>query len=123
MSNEKVFVIPRNDGEAVEIGKVLEQVPEAEVLTTAQTWGASWDNLEPEIKDAMQQAAAEGKEIYGVELQGKAPEGCENIDHHSYDGGKDDRSNPLSSLEQVAKLVNVELTKLRARRPAALAVG
>ena len=32
MSNEKVFVIPRNDGEAVEIGKVLEQVPEAEVL-------------------------------------------------------------------------------------------
>lgn len=33
MSNEKVFVIPRNDGEAVEIGKVLEQVPEAEVVT------------------------------------------------------------------------------------------
>lgn len=31
MSNEKVFVIPRNDGEAVEIGKVLEQVPEAVV--------------------------------------------------------------------------------------------
>ena len=44
--------------------------------------------------------------VYGVELQGET---CyHNIDHHIY--GKDDRSNPKSSLEQVAEILGVRMS-------------
>lgn len=46
--------------------------------------------------------------VYGVELQGTAPAGCVNIDHHCYEN--DDRSNEKSSLEQVAEILGHKLS-------------
>ncbi len=42
-----------------------------------------------------------------LNLQGDS-NGAINVDHHTY--GEDDRSNPKSSLEQVAEILGVELT-------------
>lgn len=47
-------------------------------------------------------------QIFGVELQGEAPAGATNIDHHVYDG--DDRNNPLSSIEQVSNMLKIDLS-------------
>ena len=52
--------------------------------------------------------------LYGIELQGRASLvfyglNVVNIDHHCYPG--DDRSNPKSSLEQVAEVLGVELNR------------
>jgi hypothetical protein len=78
-----------------------------EFLVTGQDWGASWDKLEEEIKQAIKQSKEEEKQVYGVELKGDA-NGAVNIDHHRYDD--DDRSNPDSSIEQVAKILGVDLS-------------
>lgn len=78
------------------------------MLVTKQGWGASWNNLESEIKKEIENYKNKNYKIFGVELQGQAPEGMINIDHHYYDG--DDRSNEKSSLEQVAELIGHELT-------------
>lgn len=108
MNNDKILVVtPVNDGEAVQISKIL-KVKNIKTLVTKQGWGASWDGLEPEIKKEIENYKNKNYQIYGVELQGKAPEGAKNIDHHRYDG--DDRTNELSSLEQVAQLVNHKLS-------------
>ena len=107
MKNQIVVVTPVNDGEAVQIEKILKN-ENIKTLITKQGWGASWDGLEPEIKKEIEEYKNKGYQIYGVELQGSAPEGAVNIDHHRYDG--DDRSNEKSSLEQVAKLIDHELT-------------
>lgn len=108
MENSKILVVtPVNDGEAVQIEKLLKE-KNIKTLITKQGWGASWANLEPEVKEKIKEYKNKGYQIYGVELQGAAPEGAENIDHHRYDG--DDRTNELSSLEQVADLIGHELT-------------
>lgn len=108
MENSKILVVtPVNDGEAVQIEKLLKE-KNIKTLVTKQGWGASWDGLEPEIKEKIKEYKNKNFEIYGVELQGQAPEGAINIDHHRYDG--DDRTNEFSSLEQVAKLVGHRLS-------------
>lgn len=107
MKNQIVVVTPVNDGEAVQISKIL-KVKNIKTLVTKQGWGASWDGLEPEIKKEIENYKNKNYQIYGVELQGSAPEGAVNIDHHIYDG--DDRSSDKSSLEQVADLIGYELT-------------
>lgn len=108
MENSKIVVItPVNDGEAVQIAKILKD-KNVKTLITKQGWGASWDNLEPEIKKEIEELKNKNFKIFGVELQGSAPERVENIDHHRYDG--DDRTNEFSSLEQVAKLVGHRLS-------------
>ena len=104
---KKFFVAPQNDAEAVAICNMLRHNG-IEHAVTDQKWGASWSNLEPEIKAQIESKVKEGYTVYGVELQGKAPTGSVNIDHHKYDG--DDRSNDLSSIEQVASLLGIELT-------------
>lgn len=102
---DKIFVVPENDLESQQIIQLLKRngyVLGENLFVTKQGWGASWEGLEPEIKEAIK-----GKDnVYGVELQGNA--GFHNIDHHKYDG--DDRSNPKSSIEQVADLLGVQLT-------------
>ena len=103
---KRVFIVPNNDLEASEIIKMLESAQES-VLVTGQTWGASWEGLEEEIKAQMEQALAEGVEVYGVELKGNVA-GTHNIDHHVY--GEDDRSNPEASIEQIAKILGIELS-------------
>ena len=106
-NNQIVIVTPVNDGEAVQIKNILEK-KNIKTLITKQGWGASWDGLEPEIKEEIKNLKNKNFKIFGVELQGSAPEGAKNIDHHRYDG--DDRTNELSSLEQVAELIGYKLT-------------
>lgn len=108
MNNQNIVVItPVNDGEAVQIKNILKN-KNIKTLVTKQGWGASWANLELEIKKEIENLKNKDFKIFGVELQGQAPEGAVNIDHHIYDG--DDRSNEKSSLEQVAELIDHELT-------------
>lgn len=108
----RLFVVPKNDAEAMRIIEILKENKE-DFLVTSQTWGASWDNLEDSIKDTIEenfkkyQIGISKSEIFGVELQGKAPNIlCKNIDHHTYEN--DDRTNKLSCLQQVLKLINRE---------------
>ena len=107
-NNSKILIVtPVNDGESAQITKILKE-KNIKTLITKQGWGASWANLEPEIKKQIENYKNKNFEVFGVELQGAAPSGAVNIDHHRYDG--DDRSNEKSSLEQVAELIGHELT-------------
>lgn len=100
------FVTPKNDAEAVRIVEILTKA-NIKVLLTAQNWGASWENLEPSIKEELE-TLQNSHQIYGVELQGAPLFGGANVDHHCYYG--DDRSNEKTSLEQVAELIGYELS-------------
>lgn len=102
----RLWVTPKNDLEAKTIVEMLEREKE-EYLVTGQAWGASWENLEEEIKAEIEKAKKEEKTVYGVELQGNS-NGAKNVDHHIY--GEDNRSNEKSSIEQVAEILGVELT-------------
>lgn len=102
----RLWISPNNDLEAKTIIELLQRNGE-ELLITGQAWGASWEKLEEELKLKIEKAKEEGKSIYGIELQGDA-EGAINVDHHIY--GEDDRSNPKSSIEQVADILGVELS-------------
>lgn len=96
------FVVPDNDLEAHRIISILQRqgfIEGKNLFVSKQQWGASWDGLEDEIKAAI--GKLDPSTVYGVELQGKSP--YQNIDHHVYEG--DDRSNKLSSLEQVSELI------------------
>ena len=100
----RVFVAPKNDAEAVRIIEILQE-REEDVLVTSQSWGASWEGLEEDIKEEL--VGFDGV-IYGIELKGSNPYNAVNLDHHFYEG--DDRSNEKSSLEQVADIINYKLT-------------
>ena len=103
---KELFIVPNNDGEAVEIQKLLRDNG-CEFLVTNQPWGASWELLEPEI---LNKISLFNGIVYGIELIGKLQIiKCINIDHHKY--SNDDRSNQLSSLEQVANIIKVDLTE------------
>jgi hypothetical protein len=111
--SEKVFVLPKNDLEAVEIAKLLKDNGLEEgkdFFITEQAWGASWEGLEDDIKEKLAEMAAEtvnGEpkyQIYGVELGGDNPYGAINIDHHG------SRPNAKSSIAQVADVLGKELT-------------
>ncbi len=57
---DKVFVVPNNDLEAKAIISLLKDNGYEEgkdLFITNQGWGASWENLEPEIKDALKTLA------------------------------------------------------------------
>lgn len=103
---ERIFICPNNDLEAKTIIELLERNGE-DYIVTGQGWGASWEMLEPEVVEKLEEARKLGKEVYGVELQGNS-NGAINIDHHVY--GEDDRSNQKSSIEQVADVLGVELS-------------
>ena len=102
----RLWVTPNNDLEAKTIVEMLQREGE-DFLVTSQAWGASWKKLEEELKAKIEEAKREEKTVYGVELQGDS-NGAINVDHHTY--GEDDRSNPKSSIEQVAEILGVELT-------------
>ena len=102
----RLWISPNNDLEAKAIVELLQKNNE-NLLVTAQQWGASWENLEEEIKNKIKEAKDKQEAIYGIELQGDL-DGVINIDHHKY--GDDDRLNPKSSIEQVADILGVELS-------------
>lgn len=101
-----LWITPKNDLEAKTIIEMLQREGE-QVLVTRQSWGASWEELEDEIKAKIVEAKQNGQDVYGVELRGDS-KGAINVDHHIYE--EEDRSNPKSSIEQVAEILGVELT-------------
>lgn len=123
---DKVFIVPKNDLESVEIIKMLQKEGYEigkDLLVTNQAWGASWDGLENEIKEKMEELSK--IQIYGVELKGDAPRNAHNIDHHNYldknwetgeilyqdDRTVDENGNRKhSSISQVAELIGRELS-------------
>lgn len=107
---KKFFIVPANDGEAVEIRKILSANKVAHIVTR-QPWGATWANLEPEVAQAVESflSANPDAQVHGVELGGPARWNAINIDHHVY--RDENRSNEKSSIEQVAALLNIELTR------------
>jgi hypothetical protein len=127
MVQDRVWVIPRNDLEALAICQLLESRGE-QVLVTSQPWGATWVGLERGIQERLKELPPRTR-VYGVELGGPDSFGATNIDHHTYPG--DDRWRPASSLEQVAALMGVQLDRRqeliaandRGYIPAMLAMG
>ncbi len=107
---ESFFIIPANDGEAVEIRKIL-RTNGVDHVVTRQPWGATWAGLEPAVIEKIQEVLSVNPSIvmYGVELGGPARFGAINIDHHIY--RDEDRSNEKSSIEQVAALLGIKLTR------------
>lgn len=112
--SEITLICPRNDGEAVTIVEIAQRL-DIDVRISAQPWGAKLrkepqENLlnlkkvvvvvempSPEVEEALRQ---KGHEVIV-------------IDHHCYNDGEDniDRSSASSSLEQVAALVECELSR------------
>ena len=78
----RLWVTPNNDLEAKTIVEMLQREGE-DFLVTSQAWGASWENLEDEIKTKIEEAKRKQKTVYGVELQGDS-NGAINVDHHIY---------------------------------------
>jgi hypothetical protein len=109
-STTRLWVLASNDLEAIEISKLLKSHGET-VCVSKQPWGATWRGLESEIKRALEQFRQEHPEgqIFGIELRGRNRFGARDIDHHRYSDC--DRSSILSSLEQVAALLGVELNR------------
>ncbi len=108
---KKIWVVPVNDLEAVEIRNLLASAGE-KVLVTQQRWGASWKKLESEvvaeINDLLQ--SNPNAEVVGIELFGDSFwNNSRTINHHTY-GNKDD-SHELSSIEQVAEELGVKLNR------------
>lgn len=110
MKNEKKFVIvvAKNDAEGITIAQTAAARHGVSVLITHQSWGAKWSEIEKPLRRSVRQAVKCGKKVYGVELQGEAPKGAVNIDHHTY--SNDDRYNKRSSLEQICSILKVAMT-------------
>lgn len=106
----RLWIVPRNDLEATEIIRLLENAGE-QVVVSQQAWGASWENLEPHVAAAVEAILTESLETepIGIELIGEPRWNGRNIDHHGYAEG--DRSNEQSSIEQVAELIGHELNR------------
>jgi hypothetical protein len=112
MAVERIWVVPNNDGEAVEIQSLLREHGER-FLISGQPWGASWSNLEPGIRNELEAFRGQHANgvIYGVELAGNNRFSAVDIDHHAYRDA--DRSQALSSLEQVAAILAAPLSRWR----------
>ncbi|MSU56208.1 MAG: hypothetical protein EXS51_02785 [Candidatus Taylorbacteria bacterium] len=108
--NKKIFIVPRNDLEAVEIINLLSHSGE-KVVVSQQRWGARWENLEPEVVSEVETLLAQNPnvEVVGVEIAGAPRWDGRNIDHHRWSDS--DRSHESSSLEQVADLLGVTLSR------------
>lgn len=106
----KFFITPVNDGEAVEIRNLLSDHGER-VAITRQPWGATWAGLETDVVAEVEGFLSQNPktEVIGIELGGPARWNGSNIDHHRYQG--DDRWSPKSSLEQVAELLGIQLSR------------
>ena len=111
---DRIWIVPRNDAEALEIINILD-VNNENYVCTGQKWGASWSGLEEDILIHIKKECENCRIIYGVELCGPFPKfgKCQykNIDHHRY--GDEDRYNSESSIEQTARILNIQLTRFQ----------
>lgn len=108
---KKIWVVPMNDLEAVEIRNMLADAGE-EVVVSQQRWGASWEGLESEMIAKINHLRDENPnaEIVGIELYGEAQwDNARTVDHHTW--GSDDNAHEMSSIEQVAEEIGVELNR------------
>ena len=97
---ENLFLLGGHDLEMDEIKNLLDQF-EQKYLDNKLQWGAKWSDYE----SAFNKLENKDKTFVGIELSGERPEGAILIDHHNFNA-----DNP-SSLEQVAKMLNVSLTR------------
>lgn len=105
---KRIWIVPANDLEAVEIKNLLLQQEEL-VFVSQQTWGASWEKLESSIVESINDLSKLQKiEVIGIELAGKpAWKYARTLDHHRW--ADHDGSHEMSSIEQVAQLLNIPL--------------
>ena len=110
MKANRIWIVPRNDLEATEALRLLERYGETAVVSR-QAWGASWENIEADAVDRVEELLRQnpGAEVIGIEFAGAPRWGGRNIDHHKFADG--DRSNELSSIEQVAQILGHELNR------------
>jgi hypothetical protein len=106
----RLWIVPDNDLESKEIQRLLVAQNE-KFLTTGLAWGATWAKLEPSVVQEIQDhhTADQKNVVYGIELGGPNPFRAINIDHHQYSW--EDRSHLESSLEQVAGILKVRLSR------------
>ncbi|AXX95868.1 CorA family divalent cation transporter [Arcobacter ellisii] len=100
--NKRVFLLGGKDLEMLEIKKILSEKNE-----TYENKDLSWGAKLSDYRNELEKYNTDDITIYGIELEEdiKAPKNYIEIDHH----GKNE-DNP-SSLEQVAKILNIELSK------------
>lgn len=81
-TKELFFVCPSNSLETQTIIKLLQEngfdVAITNQISEDGLWSASWEKIEDEIKEKIEQAKADGKEVIGVNLAGNL-EGTTNI--------------------------------------------
>jgi hypothetical protein len=102
-----IFLLGGYDLEMLEIKKILESEDNVTVFDKQLNWQNAHISM---YKDILQeQGNKDGAEIFGIELQENGfspiPENYYRIDHHN-----DFSSNP-SSLEQVAAILHIELSR------------
>ncbi len=102
------FLLGGQDLEMMTIRAMLEEngyVHGQDFLDKQLPWGASWGDYDKEIIEL--QSAENPIQIVGIELshKDKMPKNAIDIDHHN------ERSHEKSSLEQVADLLDVTLTR------------
>ena len=78
----RIWVLAVNDGEAVEIVRLLQEEHREKVLRSRQPWGESWAGLEEAIQTDLRQFRDTNPmgEIVGIELSGANAYGACNID-------------------------------------------
>jgi len=109
-SKNRLWVVPENDLEAVEVINLLRRENEA-VLVSKQRWGASWEQLEPALREEIENAVSSNPSltVIGLELAGENPWVGQTVDDHQWGAGN--RVAGRSALEQVAEFLGVELNQ------------
>ena len=102
MSNKKVFLLGGYDLEMLEIKQILNNY-----ALEYKDKNLSWENAKLSIYQQELEKYKDDVIIYGIELEAdiELPKNYIEIDHH----GKNDYKS--SSLEQVAKILNIELSR------------
>lgn len=106
---KNVFIVPNNDAECLAIIEMIEKYNKDIVLITKQDWGASWSNLEEEIKNQLLNYENEDFTVYGIELNGTPLlRNSKNIDHHNYKSNM--AFSEKTSIEQVSEIINHKMS-------------
>ncbi len=115
----KIFIVPQNDLESVEIVKILKEggwKENEDLFITNQTWGASWEGLEPEILGAIRYNAERIKTdvdyVYGggdivTEIMSRAE--YEQLPHESSLATRYTTGEPIMMQPDFSKIYGVEL--------------
>lgn len=103
-STKFLFLLGGSDLEMIEIKSLLEKT-QVKFLDAGLSWNNSiWDAyMKAPYIEKIQQSIAAGVIVYGIELRGDIPTGCELIDHHN-----ELQENP-ASIVQVANILNIKL--------------